>query len=232
VRSDYNYGYKSDDIGIRGGSKKPSSWGFIFPFLFFIAIGIMLVIGFDIYTKFSGVKLEDVVMVSSVSGDVDVKVWGVSEFSEASSGVTILQGDELRTFVDSSSVVEFPNGVSISLNADTGLVFDGIAEDYTSILNLLSGSVNVAGYFSGKIVAGSIEVQPSSDDFEVKFDGVESFIKVITGSVDISVYGEDGVTVVDHVAVMAGEEALFDKEKLQRFWEHQAPNVVEKTLVD
>jgi len=224
VRSDYNYGYKSSG----GLSKKPSFWGFVFPFIFFIIIGVVCVIGFDIYMKFYGTKPGDFISVTSVSGDVQVKSWGDEIFSSVFPGSSILQGDKIMTGKDSFLYAEFPDSVSVSLSPNTVVVFDHISENYSSDIILESGSVSFTGFFNGNVYAGSTLIKPNAYEFEISSDGIGSVIRVLDGKVDVDIYGLGGNDVVDHISIVSGEQAIFTEDKLKRFWEYQAPNVVEK----
>jgi hypothetical protein len=231
--------YYYDYSGGMGGGRRNGSHlrGLLFPFILLIVIGVVLVLGFKLYRTYYGSDSSDFVYMYVVSGQADVKMWGEADFSKAYTGTKILQGDEIRTSKDSRVVVEFFDGIKVRLNGDTQIAFSEIYNDSkgTSIKILLTkGEVWVnktdiqAGTADFYVSTGNISVKAVSAIFDVEYvDDIQS-VCVLQGSLDVGVYGESGETSVDHIVVDADNEASFDVEKLKRFWEFQAPNVVEK----
>lgn len=232
----YDYRGGSEGSGGRdGGSKRR---GFLFPFILFIMIGVVLVLGFELYFKFFDSGDGDAVLIQVTSGQAQIKMWGTEDFSKVYSGTKILPGDEVYVGQNSRAVVTFPDGTILRLNGDTDVVFDS-----TERISLDKGEVWVNKTFTSacendfSVFVNNVVAKPLCGIFDVSFHGTAlrgggEELRAIMGTMEIDVYSRNGGVVVDHVQIKEGEQASFDNEKLEKFWLFQAPNVVEPTPDD
>lgn len=225
----YYYDYRDGSEGLGGRGGRPERGGFLFPFILFIIIGVVLVLGVELYFKFFDSGNEDAVLIRVVSGQAQIKMWGTENFSKVYSGTKILSGDEVYVGQNSKAVVTFPDGTIFRLNGDTDAVFDS-----TERISLVKGEVWVNKTFTSaceedfSVFAKNVVAKPTCGIFDVKApQGGGEELRAIMGSMEIDVYSRNGGVVVDHVQIKEGEQASFDDEKLEKFWLFQAPNVVE-----
>lgn len=227
----YDYRGGSDGSGGRDGGSKRG--GFLFPFILFIMIGVVLVLGIELYFKFFDSGDSDAVLIQVVSGQAQIKMWGTENFSKVYSGTKILPGDEVYVGQNSRAIVTFPDGTILRLNGDTNTVFDS-----PDRVSLKKGEIWVNKTFTSaceddfSVFAKNVVAKPTCGIFDVSFYGTApqggaGELRAIMGTMEIDVYSRNGGVVVDHVQVKEGEQASFDNEKLERFWLFQAPNVVE-----
>ena len=207
----------------------------LFPFLLLIILGVVVVLGFRLFTAFYGTGDDDGVFMYVVNGQAQLKLWGTEDFSKAYSGMKVLQGDELYVAKDSQVVVEFFDDVLVRVDGGTQVVFNEIYSDSGGVeiqLVLKNGAIWVnrtaleADGTEFLVLTDNVLVQPEVDAvFDVENIGGEEIVRVVYGSAVLDVYSRNGGTVVDHVIVEAGTEAVFDNDKLERFWKFQAPNI-------
>lgn len=215
----------------RGGSDKdkPSRrGGLIFPFILFIIVGVVLVLGFEIYFKFFKSSDGDAVVIDVVSGQAQIKLWGTENFSKVYDGMKILPGDEVYVGQNSKVKVIFPDRTELRLNGDTDAVFDS-----SERVSLAKGEIWVDKTYTSScsedfsVFVKDILAKPVCGIFDVSFYGEKQITRTVSGVMEVDVYSRNGGVVVDHVQIKEGEQAVFDNEKLERFWLFQAPNVVE-----
>jgi len=227
----YYYDYRGGG-GARRGSTK---WNFFFPFLLLIIIGVTFVLAFQLFRVFFVSHEKDAVYMYVANGSASIKIWGTDEFSRAYSGTQILQGDEVKTSEDSRVVLKVFDGTLIRLSGDTYITFneiysDGGNNDVQIILNEGEVWVNKTQATSSGtkfiLTVGSLNVTPVGTVFNVSKNADKEVVRVIYGAVSIDVNSQDGGTAVDHIDVDAGNEAVFDQERMTKFWAFQAPNVV------
>jgi len=227
----YYYDYRGGG-GARRGSTK---WNFFFPFLLLILIGVTFVLAFQLFRVFFVSHEKDAVYMYVANGSASIKIWGTDEFSRAYSGTQILQGDEVKTSEDSRVVLKVFDGTLIRLSGDTYITFneiysDGGNNDVQIILNEGEVWVNKTQATSSGtkfiLTVGSLNVTPVGTVFNVSKNADKEVVRVIYGAVSIDVNSQDGGTAVDHIDVDAGNEAVFDQERMTKFWAFQAPNVV------
>ena len=126
------YYYDQRRLEARRGGGGYGLFHYFFPFLIFIVIGLMGVLGFRLYAYFYG-DFQEETLVYVVEGEAQMKLWGNEDFTKAYSGTKILQGDEVYTIRDSKVVVEFFNGTRVRMSGDTHLVFDEIYRDGSEV---------------------------------------------------------------------------------------------------
>lgn len=228
----YDYRGGSDGSGGRDGGSKRG--GFLFPFILFIMIGVVLVLGVELYFKFFDSGDGDAVLIQITSGQAQIKMWGTENFSKVYSGTKILPGDEVYVGQNSRVIVTFPDGTILRLNGDTSVVFDS-----TERISLGKGEVWVNKTFTSacendfSVFAKNVVAKPMCGIFDITAASViEESARAVMGSMEIDVYSRNGGVVVDRVQIKEGEQASFDSEKLEKFWLFQAPNVVEPTSDD
>lgn len=229
----YYYDYRGGSEGSSGRDGRPSRGGFLFPFVLFIIIGVVLVLGFELYFKFFDSGDGNAVLIQVTSGQAQIKMWGTPGFSKVYSGTKILPGDEIYVGQNSRAVVTFPDGTILRLNGDTDVVFDS-----TSRVSLVKGEIWANKTFTSacendfSVFVKNVVAKSLCGIFDVSFygtapqGGVEE-LRAIMGAMEIDVYSRNGGVVVDHVQIKEGEQASFDNEKLEKFWLFQAPNVIE-----
>jgi len=238
------YYYDQRRFGSRHGRSGGDTFKYIFPFLLLIVLGIVFVLGFRLLYSYFWASGGDGAYLYVVEGQAQIKMWGTDDYVKAYDGTRVLQGDEVYVARDSKVVVDFYDQMVVRLGGGTEVVFNEIydeggeievdailkngemwvnktsADGAGSDLSVLTGDVLVKTSISGGVI---FDVE-NLDDAEV--------VRVFYGEVEADVYSQNGGTVVDHVVIDEGNQAIFDQAVLGRFWKFQAPNVIENITSD
>ena len=120
------YYYDQRRLDSRESGRGRRALGFLFPFILLIILGVVGVLGFNLFVSFYGGGGEDGNFMYVVEGQAQLKMWGTDDFSRAYNGTRVLQGDELYTAKDSKVVVEFFDGTVARVDGATQVVFNEI----------------------------------------------------------------------------------------------------------
>lgn len=230
----YDYGRRTSRSHGPGGGL----FGFLFPFLLLIVVGIVAVLGFRLFYSYFVGTSENGVFLYVVEGQAQIKMWGTSDYVKAYNQTKVLQGDEVYTAKDSKVVVEFEDGLVARLGGETSVVFNEIYDDGGQIevdLVVKSGALwinKTSADSSGtmlSVLMDNVLITPGEGGviFEVENRLGYEAVRTVYGSINVDVYSENGGTQVDHIVVEEGKEALFDADVMGRFWKFQAPNVLD-----
>lgn len=210
---------------------------YIFPFLFLVVFGVAIVLGVQVYKFFYSSSIKSYASMYIVSGQAQIKMWGSDSFSKAYSGMNVLQGDELSVVRDSKVVIKFFDDTLMRISGGSDIIFEeivGNSSDNRIKIVLKNGEAWVnrtsvaASNTDFSILSGYASVKPTGAIFDIG----SNKIFVISGSVIVDIYNEDMTATVDEFMVKTDQTALFDEDKLSKFWGFQSPNVVTDGLPD
>lgn len=224
----------------RNGRNEKGSFHYFFPFLVFIAIGIVLALGFKLLTFFYGESNANFTVMYVDKGGAELKVWGDDKFGKAYSGTRILQGDEIMTYSDSRLVVRFFDGSYARVGGNTQIVFDEMTKEGDPTVRLIvkQGEIWVnktpvsSSGTSFHVMGNYVEADPSGAIFDFEVKGDSEYVRVPVGSVPVDVYSQNKGVKVDHIEVTELKMAVFDDGKMDKFWKFQSPNVIEDLSAD
>jgi hypothetical protein len=238
------YYYDQRRFGSRHNRGGGNTFKYIFPFLLLIVLGIVFVLGFRLLYSYFWSAEGDGAYLYVIEGQAQIKMWGTDDYVKAYDGTRVLQGDEVYVARDSKVVVDFYDQMVIRLNGATEVVFNEIYDDGRTIevdailkngemwINKTSAS-GVGADFS--VLSGDVLVKLSGGGgviFDIENLDDAEVVRVFYGEVETDVYSQNGGTVVDHVVIDEGNQAIFDQDVLGRFWKFQAPNVIENITSD
>jgi hypothetical protein len=225
----------------RGGG---NTFKYIFPFLLLIVLGIVFVLGFRLLYSYFWSAEGDGAYLYVVEGQAQIKMWGTDDYVKAYDGTRVLQGDEVYVARDSKVVVDFYDQMVVRLNGATEVIFNEIYDEGGDIevdailkngemwVNKTSASGAGADF---SVLSGDILVKLSGGGgviFDIENLDDAEVVRVFYGEVETDVYSQNGGTIVDHVIIDEGNQAIFDQAALGRFWKFQAPNVIENITSD
>jgi len=220
--------------------KKPVDY--LLPFLVLISLGVIAVLGFQLWSSFSKQGKADAYFYV-VEGRAKMLPFASAEWENAFSGTKLLVGDALKTLPNAKTVLEFFNGTVIRMSGDSAITLADLskANDRESILiNLDNGKVWVKGQKSEGVKIAAYEVRTRSllvkavgTVFEVENSDTEERVRVMDGdvSVDVFVPVGDSERVAQTIKVGVGQEIAIDEATLKAFSENKEPSVL-KALAD
>ena len=208
---------------------------YLLPFLIFVGVGVIGVLGFQLWNNLQGAKGD--VYFYIASGKAKMLQYGLNEWANAFSGTKMLLGDSIKTEPDSRGVLQFFNGTIVRLDGDTEVTITDITKrsDVEKIgLTLTHGNMWVNKMNSEGVDQSDMNVRTThmmvSDVgtvFEVESNDTET-VRVIAGQVNAQILGNatDKNAVLDTVQVGVGQEMTLDQAILQAFQNHDTPSVL------
>ncbi len=209
---------------------------YLLPFLIFISIGVIAVLGFQLFMNFGKQGKTDVYFYVA-EGKAKLLPYGNTDWDNAFSGTKLLLGDSLKTSFGSKVVLQFFNDTIIRMSEDTAITLTDVTtsgDKESIVLNLDNGSVWVNGNKSAgvreagyEIRTKNMKVMATGTVFEVESD-TEQLVRVFDGDVkvDILVDNEGQERVADTILVGVGQELLLDDASISAFEDNKSPSVL------
>jgi hypothetical protein len=207
---------------------------YLLPFLIFVGVGVIGVLGFQLWNSLQGAKGD--VYFYIAAGKAKMLEYGVKEWETAYSGTKMFLGDSVKTSMGSRGVLQFFNGTVVRMDEDTEIVITDITKrsDVEKIgMTLNHGNVWINKVQTEGVDESDFQVRTShlqvSDVgtvFEVESNTVET-VRVIQGSVNVQILDTDEKkTLLDTVQVGVGQEMNLDEAILKAFQNRETPSVL------
>ncbi len=209
---------------------------YLLPFLIFISIGVIAVLGFQLFMNFGNQGKTDVYFYVA-EGKAKLLPYGSTDWDNAFSGTKLLLGDSLKTSFGSKVVLQFFNDTVIRMAEDTAITLTDViksSDKESIVLNLDNGKVWVNGQKSAgvreaeyEVRTKNLKVMATGTVFEVESDS-EQLVRVFDGDVkvDILVDNEGQERVADTVLVGVGQQLLLDDASISAFEDNKNPSVL------
>jgi len=209
---------------------------YLVPFLIFVGIGVIAVLGFQLWNNLQGAKGD--VYFYIADGKAKMLQYGLTEWETAYSGTKLSVGDSVKTSPDSRGVLQFFNGTLVRLDADTELTVTDITK--RSDVEKIGITLNHGNMWVNKVQSEGVDesdlairtthlqISDVGTTFEVESNTNET-VRVMKGAVNVQVLGTDASnksTVLDTVQVGVGQEMTLDQAVLQAFQNHDTPSVL------
>lgn len=212
---------------------------YLMPFLIIICVGVIFVLGFNLYSELFGAGMRGDAFMHVVSGNAQMRTWNTEKFFDLTSDTLVMKGDEIRTSPDAKAVIEFSDGTIVRVSGNADFVLDEISVDddvYDIELLLMDGRLWFNKLYKNTVLTevsvkmpNTLVVSSFANIFEVASDDAES-VRVLGGVtnddvVSVDVVNEDG-KVVSTEEVGIGQEIVFTDKALEKYWDYQSPNVL------
>jgi len=126
---------------------------YILPFLVLVSIGVIGVLGFQLWSNWDQQGKGDVYFYVA-EGKAKLLPYGQTDWDNAFSGTKLLLGDSIKSSMVGKVVLEFFNGTIIRMNDDTAVTLADLtktADKEIIVVNLDNGSVWVNGQKSAGV---------------------------------------------------------------------------------
>jgi hypothetical protein len=110
---------------------------YIMPFLIIIAVGVIIVLVFNLFRAIFAPQTTGDAFMHLESGSVQVKMFGTDDYFDLNSDALVMQGDELITSADSKVIIEFFDGTLMRLDGGTDIVLDQIDEGDEPFISMI-----------------------------------------------------------------------------------------------
>lgn len=209
---------------------------YVLPFLLLVSIGIIGVIGFQVWSQWNQQGKADAYFYVA-EGNAKILQYGETDWSNAFSGTKLLIGDSLKTLSSGRTVVDFFNGTLVRMENDTAITLEDLVKtsDRELIkLELENGMIWLNGKKSVGVREARYEVHTShlnvkakGTAFAVESTSVEA-VRVFEGevSVDITIGSGSAKRVAQTISVSVGQELILDEAALRAFEENKSPSLL------
>jgi hypothetical protein len=214
--------------------KKPVDY--LLPFLALISIGVIGVIGVQVWSNWDKQGKADVYFYVA-EGKAKVLPFAESDWDNAYSGTKLLLGDSLKTSTSGKVVLQFFNGTLIRMAEDSAITLADVSKgsDRESIvLNMDNGTVWVKGQKSAGVKESAYEIRTRhmlvkavGTVFEVTSGNVET-VRVMDGQVKVDIYVPVGNSerVATTISVGVGQEINIDSATIKAYEDNQETSVL------
>jgi hypothetical protein len=209
---------------------------YVLPFLMLVGLGIILILGYQIWSNFDKQNKSDVYFYVP-QGKARLLPYGTAAWDEAYSGTKLRLGDALKTSSLGRVVMEFFNGTVVRLGEDSAATLVDLVKETDHeeiVLKLDNGKLWVKGQKSPgvrearyEVRTAHMKVKAKGTVFEVESDSHET-VRVLEGDVDVDILvktnGQERVA--DTVQVGVGQELVLDEASLKAFESSLSPSVI------
>lgn len=207
---------------------------YLLPFLIFVGVGVIGVLGFQLWNNLQGAKGD--VYFYIAAGKAKMLEYGMQEWETAYSGTKMLLGDSVKTSMGSRGVLQFFNGTIVRMDEDTEIVVTDITK--RSDVEKIGLTLNHGNIWINKIQTEGVDesdflvrtshlqVSDVGTVFEVESNTRET-VRVLKGSVNVQILDNDEKrTLLDTVQVGVGQEMNLDEAILKAFQNRETPSVL------
>lgn len=209
---------------------------YLLPFLILISVGIIIVLGFQLFMNYGKQGKADVFFYV-VEGKAKVLPYGNTDWDNAFSGTKLLLGDSLKSSFGSKVVLGFFNNTLIRMSEDTAVSLTDVentGEKETILLNLENGQVWVNGQKSMgvreaiyEVRTKNLKVTATGTVFAVDSES-EQVVRVFDGdvNVDVMIYSGGTERVADTFSVGVGQQLFLDSAAIRAFEDNKRPSLL------
>lgn len=209
---------------------------FILPFLIFIAGGVIVVLGFNLYHVLTERSEDSSAMLYIAEGNATMKLWGEKEWKKAYHSMKILEGDSLRISSNSRAVLQFSDKTILRLDGNAEVIFQTLEKSQGNVgmlLSLKSGKIWVnVPFVQGLKTNVSVEMENSlvrspGTIFEVEKNDTES-TRVLDGKVTMDIFIQDGSKrrVLESYDVGVGQEVILKEKDVKAIRAFESPRLL------
>ncbi len=209
---------------------------YLLPFLALISVGVILILGFQIFGGLFGSQTGDAVYYTA-DGRSKTLAFGQAEWETTYNGVKIKLGDSVKTLKNAKGVISFYDGTVVRLDEDTEVKLTDITkndDDQKILLSLNRGSLWVNKPKERVIDKTDFVIQTDYAAYSItgtvfaleKKTSSES-LRVMKGEVQVDITEEANgeVRVIENMAVGIGQEVNLDDAVMQAFYNRESPSV-------
>lgn len=219
-----------------GRSPRGGATDYLMPFVILIALGIILVLIFNLWKAIFSDENPEGVYMHIVEGSAQLRTWGTDDFFDLSADALVVQGDEIRTSSEGRVIFEFFDGTIMRIDGGSNVIFE-IVEEGKDGPELKIILVDGRAWFNKvykdtantSLVVTMNNVVITSDSshvFELENEFDEA-VRVLNGSdLQVDILSQEDKKIVETERLGVGQEIVFTDKVLETFWEFQSPTVI------
>lgn len=216
---------------------------YILPFLIMICTGVIVVLGYQLWTTLQTSEDEKDIYVYVAQGNAKILPWGAGEWERAYNGTRLLQEDSIKTQVGGRVVVELFNDHYIRLDEKTEVKFLEISKNgggYDIEIQLNEGRIWLKDNDSSEtpveftVLTDHTLVKTVSTIYAVEQMAEYEAVRVVKGDIlaDIMVDQDGQVRKVETLNIGVGQQAVITPADIESYMERRSPSVIDAVSED
>ncbi|MBA4336634.1 hypothetical protein C0416_02565 [bacterium] len=211
---------------------------YILPFLIMICTGVIVVLGYQLWSTIQGPEDESDIYVYVAQGSAKILPWGAGEWGLVYNGTRLLQEDSIKTQAGGRVVVELFNDHYVRLDERTEVTFSDIkksGEGYEINVRLIEGKIWIN---SDENSETPVKFTVSTDHTMIKtvstVYGVEQTsqgeaVRVLKGSIlaDVMIEEDGEARKVETLNIGVGQQAVLNKDAIEAYTKRESPSVID-----
>lgn len=124
--------------------QKKRAIDYILPFLIFISLGVIAILGFQLWTTLNPSNLKTEAFLYVAEGKSQILPWGIENWEPGISGSKILQGDSIKTSSRGKAILELYDKSIVRLGENTEIIIEEFVQDgdqYNAKIKLTNGKL-------------------------------------------------------------------------------------------
>ncbi|MBU1446309.1 FecR family protein [Patescibacteria group bacterium] len=210
---------------------------YILPFLIMICTGVIVVLGYQLYSSLQGPEEKEDIYMYLANGSAKILPWGSGEWERAYSGTRLFQGDSIKTPQGGRIVVELFEDHYIRMDERTELSISEIkasGDGYEVEINLQDGKIWInSDETSDSPVRFNVRtkhtsIQTVATVYEVEQNIDSEVIRVMEGEVLADIFVDEGEDQrkVESISIGVGQESVITDQDLQDYADMKNPSVI------
>lgn len=211
---------------------------YILPFLIMICTGVIVVLGYQLWTTIQGGENENDIYVYIAQGNAKILPWGAGEWERAYNGTRLLQEDSIKTQSGGRVVVELFNDHYVRLDQKTEVSFSNIkksGDGYEIDIKLREGRIWINDNKNSEtpvkfiVSTNHTMVRTISTIYEVEQLAEIEAVRVIKGDIltDIMVDSDGRAQKVETLNIGVGQQAVLTAKEIEAYRNRRMPSVVD-----
>ncbi|MBN1494520.1 FecR domain-containing protein [Candidatus Peregrinibacteria bacterium] len=210
---------------------------YILPFLIIICTGVIVVLGYQLWTSLNTDNNEKDIYMYVAQGSSKILPWGAGEWERGYNGTRLLQGDSLKTQSGGRIVMEFFNDHYIRLDESTELSLNEIkknGEAYEITVILSEGKIWINNNENSQtpvkftVQTNHTVVKTVGTIYEIEQTAASEVLRVIKGAIMADIFIDDNgkKSKVETLQIGVGQEAILTDQVIQQYVQRLSPSVV------
>jgi hypothetical protein len=211
---------------------------YILPFLIMICTGVIVVLGYQLWSTIQGPEDESDIYVYVAQGGAKILPWGAGEWGLAYNGTRLLQEDSIKTQAGGRVVVELFNDHYVRLDERTEVTFSDIKKSgngYEVNVKLIEGKIWINSNENSQtpikftVSTDHTMIKTVSTVYDVEQTSQGETVRVLKGSIlaDVMIEVDGQVSKVETLNIGVGQQAVLDNVAIEAYTQRQSPSVVD-----
>jgi len=212
------------------------AFDFLLPFLIFISLGVIIILGIQLWQTIQPQKLKSEAYLYIANGRTQILPWGLDQWEPGANGSKILQGDSIKTSSKGHALLKLYDGTVLRIGPHSEININKLSQEkknYSAEITLESGSIWTK---TGKqrnssstitIRTNHLKATTKGTIFNVSTQPNEK-IDLIKGNLEIEiiVQKKDQEKTVEKIQLNSGKTITLSPSTIRKYENHESPQTI------